>query len=336
VTAAEAGAPYLALMIATFALHALLISFVLGGAGYVLARLIRGGDDALAAASRDWLPFALGAAITAGVAPLLFVQILYQPRFYTANLLLFVRWLAIVPALIVGFYALYLGKSARAAAWPRRWRGAVAALALGCFVFVAWSWIEDHALAMQRDPATWAAHYGRAALRHRDSMIAPRLVMWLGLAAAIWPAGLLIVAPGAALAERRRAAAIALVGLVIAGAAAVATGLAIDGGATVLDLAAARSWLYGLAASALVLAAAWTAQLLGRTAPRALVLCATAGLALSLAGAREAMRAAAIDPRLATRVAHAQGQLVFAVSAVLGALAIAWCITIARRATRPR
>jgi hypothetical protein len=247
VTAAEAGAPYLALMIASFALHALLISFVLGGAGYVLARLIRGGDDALAAASRDWLPFALGAAITAGVAPLLFVQIVYQPRFYTANLLLFVRWLAIVPALIVGFYALYLGKSARAAAWPRRWRGAVAALALGCFVFVAWSWIEDHALAMQRDPATWAAHYGRAALRHRDSMIAPRLVMWLGLAAAIWPAGLLIVAPGAALAERRRAAAIALVGLVIAGAAAIATGVAIDGGATVLDLAAARSWLYGLA-----------------------------------------------------------------------------------------
>ena len=55
---------------------------------------------------------------------------------------------------------------------------------------------------------------------------------------------------------------------------------------------------------------------------------------LSLAGAREAMRAAAIDPRLATRVAHAQGQIVFAVSAILGALAIAWCITIARRATR--
>lgn len=335
-TATEAGAPYLALLIASFALHALLISFVLGGAGYVLARLARGGDDALAAASRDWLPFALGAAITAGVAPLLFVQILYQPRFYTANLLLFVRWLAIVPALIVGFYALYLGKSARAAAWPTRWRAAVAALALACFVFVAWSWIEDHALAMQRDPATWAAHYGRGAMRHADSMIVPRLVMWLGVAAAVWPAGLLIVAPEAGLAERRRAAAIALGGLVVAGAAAVATGLAIDGGSTVLDLAAARSWLYGLMASALVLAAAWTAQLVGRTPPRAVVLLATAGLGLTLAGAREAMRAAAIDPRLATRVADAQGLLVFAVSAVVGALAIAWCVTIARRATRPR
>ena len=133
------AAPYLGLLIVTFALHALLVGFVLAGTAYVVGRLVRGGDDALAAASRDWLPFALGAAITAGVAPLLFVQVLYQPRFYTANLLLFVRWLAIVPALIVGFYALYLGKSARAAAWAPRWRAVVAAVALACFVFVAWS-----------------------------------------------------------------------------------------------------------------------------------------------------------------------------------------------------
>ena len=68
-------------------------------------------QDAIAATVRDRLPFMLGCGITAGVAPLLFVQLLHQRRFYTANLLLGPRWLAVVPALIVGFYALYLAKA---------------------------------------------------------------------------------------------------------------------------------------------------------------------------------------------------------------------------------
>jgi hypothetical protein len=107
----EGAGPYLALAILTFALHALAIGFVVAGTAVVALAAARGRADApIAAATRDWLPFALGLGITAGVAPLLFVQLLYQPRFYTANLLLFVRWLAIVPALIVGFYALYLAR----------------------------------------------------------------------------------------------------------------------------------------------------------------------------------------------------------------------------------
>jgi len=322
--------PYVALLIVTFALHALLISFVLAGTAYVAIRGLRGGEDPLAAASRDWLPFALGAAITAGVAPLLFVQVLYQPRFYTANLLLFVRWLAIVPALIVGFYALYLGKSARAAAWSARGRAAVATLALACFVFVAWSWIEDHALAMQRDPATWAAHYGRGALRHRDPTIAPRLAMWLGVAAAVWPLGMLYAAPGVA---SRRLAAIALGGLAIAALAAALAAGATDA-RSLLDVAAARGWLYGLAAAAVALLLAWGAVALGRAPARGAIAAATVALALTLAGAREAMRAAAIDPRLATRVEHAQGLPLFVAALALGGAAIGWCLVIARRATR--
>ncbi|MBK9032702.1 MAG: hypothetical protein IPL61_15760 [Myxococcales bacterium] len=329
---APAGsALYLALLVVTFALHALLISFVLAGTAYVAGRFLRGGDDALAAASRDWLPFALGAAITAGVAPLLFVQILYQPRFYTANLLLSVRWLAVVPALIVGFYALYLGKSARAATWANARRAAVALAALACFGFVAWSWIEDHALAMQRDPAVWAAHYGAGRLHHADPAVAPRWIMWLGIAALVWPAGLLVVTPGADAGERRRSAVIALVGLVVAAVAAVVTGRATDEQVTVLALAPARPWLYALAAAAAVLAGAWGAVVAGRAPARAVIVGATVVLALALAGAREAMRLAAIDPRLPHRLEHAQGLLVFVVALVAGVGAIAWCFAIARR-----
>ena len=60
---------------------------------------------------RDWLPAVLGLAITTGIAPLLFVQILYKRQFYTANLLLFNRFMLLLPALIVAYYMLYLVKS---------------------------------------------------------------------------------------------------------------------------------------------------------------------------------------------------------------------------------
>ena len=322
---------YLVLLVVTFALHQALVGFVLTGSAYVLGRALRGGDDALAAASRDWLPFALGAAITAGVAPLLMVQVLYQPRFYTANLLLFHRWMAIVPALIVGFYLLYLGKSRRAQAWGRPARIAIAAVTWACFVFVAWSWIENHALSLRRDPADWVAHYRSGALAHSEAALVPRLILWLGVAAASWSAAVLGLAADPSPAERRRVAAIALAGLAAAAAGAVLVARATDPARTVFELGAARPWLTAAAAAAALTACTWIAAAFGRTPPAWLARAGTIVLVVALAAAREASRVAALDPALRSRLGDAQGQVAFAVVFVAGAAAIAWCLTIARR-----
>ncbi|MCX5741044.1 MAG: hypothetical protein NT062_00940, partial [Proteobacteria bacterium] len=76
---------YLALYLVTWALHAVFVGYVVAGTGYALVRTIRPGTSpALVAQVRDRLPFMLGLGITAGVAPLLFMQLLYQRRFYTA------------------------------------------------------------------------------------------------------------------------------------------------------------------------------------------------------------------------------------------------------------
>jgi len=48
--------------------------------------------------------------ITAGVAPLLFVQVLYGKYFYSSSITIGFPWLAIVAYLLVGFYALYLSR----------------------------------------------------------------------------------------------------------------------------------------------------------------------------------------------------------------------------------
>jgi NADH:ubiquinone oxidoreductase subunit 5 (subunit L)/multisubunit Na+/H+ antiporter MnhA subunit len=164
---------WLALYLATWALHAVFVSCVAIGSGYALLR-----KDELSAKLRDWLPFMLGAGITAGVAPLLVLQLLYQRRFYTANLLMGPRWGAVVPALIIGFYALYLAKASD------RWRRPALAIGCLCFGFVAWSWTEIHQLMLA--DTQWRAMYAAGDRIYGDPAVIPRLAMWLGCMTALF------------------------------------------------------------------------------------------------------------------------------------------------------
>ena len=100
-------------------LHVVFMNYVLAGAGLLARRPLSDRPEsklpgpARGSACASWLPSALGVAITAGVAPLLFIQICYQEAFFTANLLAFHRWMAIVPVLILAFYMLYVVSSSR-------------------------------------------------------------------------------------------------------------------------------------------------------------------------------------------------------------------------------
>lgn len=175
---------YLFLYGATLVLHVLPMNYVLAGSTYLAAvalwEAVRGpalSQRPLVELARDWMPFALGLTITAAVAPLLFLQILYQLPFYTANLLLFHRWMAILPVLIVAFYLLYLQKSKR---WHlfRPWtRAAVSTGILVCFAFVAWSWTENHLLST-RPLEVWKAVYASNDWFYRDPELLPRLAVW--------------------------------------------------------------------------------------------------------------------------------------------------------------
>lgn len=178
---------YLVCYVLTLCLHLILISYTLAGAGYlaILGLVGRRRFDAareLGAVIQDWLPFSLGLAVTAGVAPLLFLQILYQPLFYTANLLLFHRWMLIVPTLIFGFYMLYVLKSDLGAKRERLWTCSAVA-AFSCFAFVGWAWTENHLLS--RSSAAWVDFYRSQQFFFRSAETFPRLVFWLLLAASV-------------------------------------------------------------------------------------------------------------------------------------------------------
>jgi hypothetical protein len=306
---------WLALYLATFALHAVLVSCVAAGAGYALVAAVRRSADPIAARTRDWLPFLLGAGITAGVGPLLFVQLLYQRRFYTANLLMGPRWGAVVPALIVGFYALYLAKASE-----RRRRLALG-VATGCFAFVAWSWTELHQVML--DDAGWRAMYAAGERFHTDAAILPRLAIWCGAMLALFAA---VFAWPATAAERRRLAGLALAGVIVCGAAS-AIAAAVGGG-----FDPAHGWTYlGIAAAvAAALAWAWTAY---RPDGPGLSVATAATAAGLIAGTvvREAPRLALIEHATATAT-DAGGLPVFTLTLAIGVAAIVWVVRAVRSA----
>lgn len=310
---------WLAFYILTFALHAVFVSYVLAGTGYALVQAVRRVDDPVAERVRDRLPFMLGAGITAGVAPLLFIQLLYQRRFYTANLLLGPRWGAVVPALIIGFYALYLAK----AATQVRWRRVALGVGLVCFTFVAWSWTELH-LLMQDDPA-WRAMYAAGdRLYAQQPAVLPRLLLWLGAMVTLFVTVATWWSTGP---ERARLAVLAVAGRVVSG---IAVALLIARGAAIAP--AAHGWLDLLVAALAVELAAW---LWTWRAPDSagLTLATGAATAALVAGTvvREAPRLALLEPPSAAS-AGASGFPVFALTALLGVALITW---IWRQVTAP-
>jgi hypothetical protein len=185
---------YLTLYVLTFALHQAFMHYVLAGSLYVAWTICFPGptkhttatdgdvvprnDQPLAAVLRDWMPFLLSAAITAGVAPLLFIQIVYQRQFYSANLLLFWRWMVVVPVLIVAFYLLYLIKSSIMKSWPHWLRTAIAVLTAGCFIFVGFCWTANHLLGMSE--LQWPEIYLTGKMPFLATTIFVRMLIWIG------------------------------------------------------------------------------------------------------------------------------------------------------------
>lgn len=170
---------YLFWYILTLVIHVVFMNYVLGGITYLGLSSLAGKSNRnqLALMLRDWMPFAIGVAITAGVAPLLFIQILYQKAFYTANLLLFHRWMIIIPILIIGFYLAYLLKTKKVAEWSYGVRVLLGLASFACFAFIAYSWTENYLLSMASQQQ-WSDFYASDAVAYHSQAILPRLGVW--------------------------------------------------------------------------------------------------------------------------------------------------------------
>ena len=96
------------LLLLTFGLHILFMNIVVGSVALSLVAEFRGRDEVLVHDLATKTPTALAFTVNAGVAPLLFLQVLYGHFFYISAVLQGWWFLSIIGLVIVAYYGLYL------------------------------------------------------------------------------------------------------------------------------------------------------------------------------------------------------------------------------------
>jgi len=100
-----------ALLVFTLFLHLLPMSLLMGGGTLtVISEFLGRRDDRhrrLAQATARLLPVLVAFTITLGIAPLLFLQVLYGPLFFSSSILMAWPWLSIIGMMLIGYYGYY-------------------------------------------------------------------------------------------------------------------------------------------------------------------------------------------------------------------------------------
>jgi xanthosine utilization system XapX-like protein len=188
------------LLMLTFILHVLPMNLVLGGSilGSITEAIGRRGDRPHHRALARWLwkvmPVAIAFTSTMGVAPLLFLQVLYGRLFFTSSILMAWPWLAIVPLLILAYAGAYLR-----AFRSDRLGGAGAPLSwVVTFLFIAIGFLFSNNMTLMLRPAAFHSKYladGRGLhLNLGDATLYPRYLHFLIGAIAV--TGMMVVLLG--------------------------------------------------------------------------------------------------------------------------------------------
>ncbi|MDD3311671.1 hypothetical protein [Pseudodesulfovibrio sp.] len=162
------------LNILTFALHILMVNVLVGGAAAAL--YLRWRRDPAAAAFSGRLPTVFALTVNFGVAPLLFLQVIYGNLFYTSSILSAGWWLAVVGLLICGYYLLYIHQHAA------RRGGGGGSLLLGLGLILCIALVMTSVVSLMIRPTAWSVGIGGSAgafLNVSDPTFAPRSLHFL-------------------------------------------------------------------------------------------------------------------------------------------------------------
>jgi hypothetical protein len=167
------------LLVLTFFLHLLFVNLTLGGtliAWISHLRSARREDDphgVLAHRMTAVNGYGISLTITTGVAPLLFIQTLYQQLFYAGTILIGWAWFSLLVLLLIGYYAAYLYKFRGA---PARGAGGGVWIALAAIGFLAVAAIHVAVHLVHVRPGLWASYDLRPWAVLGDPTFVPRLL----------------------------------------------------------------------------------------------------------------------------------------------------------------
>ena len=146
------------LLLVTFFLHILAMNFMLGGA--VLALVARRsknreqGNRMFADIAKK-LPSLLPATITIGIAPLLFVQVLYGQFFYTSSVIVAWPWFLVLVLLTLAYYGFYYA-SFKGSQYPEKAHTVMLFSVILVFII---GFIYSNNLTLSQTPSRWAGKY---------------------------------------------------------------------------------------------------------------------------------------------------------------------------------
>jgi len=167
------------LLVFTFFLHLLFLNLTLGGTLLAaISQLAAGGraNDCRTTLARRLMginAYGISLTITTGIAPLLFVQLLYQRFFYSATILIGSAWFMLVALLLVGYYAAYAYKFRGA---PARGAGGTGWLTLSALAFLLIAMVHVAVNLVHSQPERWAAFADRPWSVLADPVFFPRLL----------------------------------------------------------------------------------------------------------------------------------------------------------------
>ena len=147
------------LLIVTFVLHIVAMNFVLGGG--VLALAVKWRARNRQSSQRMFLdiarklPVLLPATITVGIAPLLFLQVLYGQYFYTSSIVMAWPWFLVLVFLTTAYYGFYY-VSYRGGRQGSRAGGVLLFSVILVFLI---GFLFSNNLTLSQTPARWAGKY---------------------------------------------------------------------------------------------------------------------------------------------------------------------------------
>lgn len=141
-----------ALLFVTFVLHLIPMNMTVGGLvilaqGEISQRL----SESVVRWIRGYLPVTTAFTITTGVAPLLFIQVLYGQLFFPAAVLIAWAWFAVIIALLLGYYGIYA--YSLASDKLGRWRSWVVIGSTLLFLYIAFAF--NNVITLMSTPFRW-------------------------------------------------------------------------------------------------------------------------------------------------------------------------------------
>ncbi len=175
------------LLTATFVVHLLLMNAMLGSGIIALVSSFSKTEDSRLrerSTSRR-IPFLIAFAINTGVAPLLFIQVLYGQFIYTSSVLMAVYWISVIPALLAAYYAAYV-YSIHFTNTAGLLRSLLIGMSVATLLFVAFMFSNNMTLMLT--PDRWSQYFdnrGGTLLNLSEPTLAPRLLHFITASAAV-------------------------------------------------------------------------------------------------------------------------------------------------------